>query len=230
MPAENAERGERREAPPSNPGHGDAERHWPDLRNALIAVVAERGYAATRLDAVLARAQLDRCEFDRHFTSLEDCCALVWQEAGEEFIRQTRLAYESGGTWREGVRRQAWRLCRFLQEDEPRTRFLIEVSHAEEVVQANRDSIMSRYIDYIHLGRFERQAAAEIPRARAEALVGAVWEGVAANVSASSLEALPHGVSLILYMTMQTYLGDEVAAEELARAPDDLSRYRRGEL
>jgi hypothetical protein len=128
------------------------------------------------------------------------------------------------------VRRQAWALCRFLQEDEARTRFLIELSHAEEVVQANRDSIMARYIDYIHLGRLERSAAAAIPRERAEALVGAVWEGVAANVNAGTLDALPQGVSLILYMTMQTYLGDEAAAEELLRAPEDLARYRRGEL
>jgi len=199
-------------------------------REALVALVGERGYEATALEAVLERAGVEADEFGREFASFESCCVEVWQELAREFVERTEAAYARGGNWREGVRRQAWELCHLIVEDHARTRFLVEISLAEELAAANRDAVMSRFADVIHRGRFERPEAAGIPRARAEAIVGAVWEGVGAHLKAGNLDALPEGVPQILYLTMAPYLGIEAAEEEVRRGPDDLARYRSGDL
>lgn len=154
----------------------------------------------------------------------------VWQELAREFVERTEAAFARGESWREGMRLQAWDLCRYIVEDHERTRFLIEVSRSEELAEANRDFVMQRCADFVHLGRFEREQAADVPRAQAEALVGAFWEGVAAYLKAGTLDALPEGVPQMLYLTMLPYLGPEVAQEELERGPEDLARFRRGEL
>lgn len=154
----------------------------------------------------------------------------IWQELAREFVERTEAAFAKGDCWREGMRLQAWDLCRYIVEDHDRIRFLIEVSRSEELAEANRDFVMQRCADLIHRGRLEREQAADIPRAQAEALVGAFWEGVAAYLKAGTLDALPEGVPQMLYLTMLTYLGPEVAEEELQRGPDDLARFRRGEL
>jgi hypothetical protein len=90
---------------------------------------------------------------------------------------------------------------------------------------------MSRFADYVHLGRFERKEGAEVPRATAEALVGAIWNGISQNIKGDpDFETLRQGPPQMLYLTMMAYLGQEEAQEELLRGPEDLARYERGEL
>ncbi len=213
----------------SQPGGGSDRAARERVRAALTALVGERGLAGTTLDGVLARAGVERAEFDRLFPSFEACLTEAWKECAADFIARIEAAFARGDGWREGMRRQAWELCRYIVEDQDRTRFLIEISLAEELAQANRDVVMNRCADFVHLGRDKREGA-DIPRDRADALVGAFWEGVGAYLKAGTLDDLPEGVPQMLYLTMLTYLGPEAAQEELRRGPEDLARYRRGEL
>jgi AcrR family transcriptional regulator len=200
------------------------------LRAALIAIVAERGYGATTLDAVIERAGVQRPAFERHFADLDACFVAVWEECTHEFLEVTGAAFAAAGSWREGMRAAAWAYCRFLQEDPERARFLIELSFASELVQANRDFVMNSYTELVHLGRFERDEAADVPRERAEGIVGAIWERIATYVMAGKFEEFPEAMVQMLYLTVFPYLGAAAAQEELRRGPEDIARYERGEL
>jgi hypothetical protein len=129
------------------------------------------------------------------------------------------------------MRDGAWAYCRFLQEDPNRARFfLVELNNAREIVQASRDVVMDDYTDRVHLGRFERPEAADVPRAQAEAIMGALWEGAVAAARADNLDYLPQAMPQAMYLTVMPYLGVQAAGEELARGPDDIARYQRGEI
>jgi len=209
----------------------NAESDAQKIRDAVVEIVGESGYSKTTLEAVLDRADLDRATFDRHFSSLQDCVVETWQHIMDEFLPRSDAAFKRGDNWRESLRHQAWDLFRFVEEDVNRSRLLIELSFEEEQVQARRDLAMSLMVDYVHLGRFEGGGAASVPRATAEALVGAIWNGLAQNIKGDpDWDALRFGSPQILYLTMLAYLGEEAAAEELRRAPEDLARYERGEL
>jgi AcrR family transcriptional regulator len=210
--------------------NGDQEREH--IRDALVALIAERGYSATTLEAVLGRAAVDRATFEAHFSSLDEFFTEIWRDFTQQFVDRALAAHGAAASWREGMRAQAWVYCRFLlQEDHVRARIcMIELAFAGEIARAVRDVFMNGYVELMHLGRLERPEAADTPRARGEAIVGAIWERMAAIVKADAFADLPKEMPQLLYVTVLPYLGLEVAQEELRRGPEDIARYQCREL
>lgn len=213
------------------PTHDRADREGQRIRAALVSLVAEHGYRATTLDQVLQLADLDLVRFHRHYADFDACFAAVWEGFKQQFLTATADAYRGATNWTDGMRAAAWAYCRFLQEDHDRARlFLVELNFANEVVQASRDVVMSDYTDLVHEGRHQRPEAAAVPRARAEAILGALWEGAVAAVQADNFDYLPSVIPQAMYLTVLPYLGAGAAQEELRRGPADIARYERGEI
>jgi AcrR family transcriptional regulator len=201
------------------------------IRAAVVSLVGERGYLGTTLDRVRRRADLDLASFRSHYADFDDCFTAVWESIADQFIERAAGAYLSGADWRGGIRALAWEYCRFLAEDQDRARvFMVEVAFGNEAVRAARDVVMERYIDLVHLGAGERPDAAGVPRTRAEAVIGAIWERVAVTVKAGRFEQLPEQVPQMMYVLVLPYLGAAAAQQELRRGPVDIARYERGEL
>jgi AcrR family transcriptional regulator len=202
------------------------------IRDALVAVVGEKGYKATELSDVLQRAGADADEFHRHWPDLEDCFFEIWQGYKQAFFDVTREGFASADNWRDGMRAAAWRFGRFLQEDEVRARlFLIEFNYAGERVRASRDVVMAQYAELIHRGNeIKPPDLPPVPHTQAEALIGAIWEGAVSRVLTGKFDEFPELIPGAMYITVLPYLGVEAAAEELQRGPADIERYRRGEI
>lgn len=214
---------------PSEQAHLARERER--ICKALVEVVAEHGYGQTDLEALLEHAALDQEAFDQHFSGLDDCFRQLWEDLKQEFLQRTADAYMAPGNWRDGIRAASWTYCRFLQEDPDRARFfLIEFTFAGEAVQASSHVVVNRFIELVHLGRYECTGAAAIPRTHAEAILGAIWMRVAAMVKAGAFAELPEQVPQLMYLNVMPYLGPEAAEEELRRGPADIASYMRGEL
>jgi AcrR family transcriptional regulator len=217
-PADAAEREDRDEA----------EREM--IRRALVSLIDEQGYSGTTLEDLLARAGIDRAAFERSFGTLDECFAEVWREFTQEIAGRALTVYGEEDNWRDGIRAQAWELCRMTIEDELRARIcMVEVNFGGEFVQATRDVVMGGYVELVHLGRHERSDG-EVPRAKAEAAVGAIWERVAKHVNADELDSLVDDIPGLLYLVYLPYLGHEIAQEELRRGERDIARFRRGEI
>lgn len=208
-----------------------AEQERDRIAGALVSLIGEHGYSQTTLEELLERAEVDRETFEQSFQSLDDCFAEVWRGFAQSLAARVLEAYGGAGSWRDGVRAQAWELCRMIEEDPVRARIcLVEVNFGGDLVQATRDIVMGAYVELIHLGRHELERGAAVPRAQAEAVVGAIWERVGRNVNAGSLDALVEDVPGLLYLVYLPYLGPAAAEEELRRGREDLARYRAGAL
>jgi AcrR family transcriptional regulator len=201
------------------------------IREALVDLIAERGYDRIDLDDLLERLEIDKEQFEAAYDSIESCFADVWQRFTEEFVTRAFAAYDAAEDWRRGMRAQGWEFARFLAEDHVRARIcLVEVSYGGELVQATRDRFMDAYVELVHLGRFEPGANQDVPRTRAEAIVGAIWERAATTILAGRFDDLPLAVPEMSYMMFQPYLGMEAAEDELRRGPEEIARYRSREL
>lgn len=156
--------------------------------------------------------------------------AQAWEAHKREFIAATRGAYETADDWLEGMRAAAWAFCRFVCADHDRARsFFVESNFVGEAVQASRDVVMAEYADLVEAGNRSRDGS-PVPREVAEAIVGAIWEGVLATVGAGTYDQLPEAIPQALYLTALQYRGPAAAEAELRRGPEDIARYRRGEL
>ena len=135
------------------------------------------------------------------------------------------------GNWRDGIRRQAWELCRMTIEDELRARIcMVEVNFGGELVQATRDIVMVGYVELVHLGRHEAERGAEVPkRAGRGGRRGDLGAGREAHQRGPARRPRRRRPGL-LYLVYLPYLGPEVAREELRRGERDVARFRRGEL
>jgi hypothetical protein len=89
---------------------------------------------------------------------------------------------------------------------------------------------MAGYVELVHLGRHEMERGADVPKAQAEAVVGAIWERVARHITAGRLDSLVDDIPGLLYLAYLPYLGPAVAQEELRRGEQDVARFRLGEL
>jgi AcrR family transcriptional regulator len=201
------------------------------IRESLRALVAERGYRKTTLADVLDRAEVDEAAFERHYPDLEACFAEIWEAYKDEFIRVTELGFASSEDWREGMRAAAWEFCRFIQGDEVRARlFFVEFNYAGEAVHASRDVTMRAYADQIDRGNEVRTGPDPVPRAQAEAIIGAIWEAAVVRILKGDFAGFPEAIPQGLFLTVFPYLGLNAAQEELRRGPEDIARYERGEL
>ena len=208
-----------------------AEQERDLIRRTLVSLIDEQGYAETTVDDVLERAGIDRETFERQFETLDECFAEVWREYAQALAGPVLEVYAEAGNWRDGIRAQAWKLCRMTIEDELRARIcMVEIDFGGELVQATRDIVMAGYVELVHLGRHEAERGEEVPKAQAEAVVGAIWERVRRRIKTGRLDALVDDIPGLLYLAYLPYLGPEVAQEELQRGERDIARVHRGEI
>src|SRR4051812_40475325 len=208
-----------------------AEQEKEHIRQALVSLIGEQGYAHTTLDDLLGRAEIDQGTFARSFQTLDECFVEVWREYAQALAGPVLEVYAEAGNWRDGIRAQAWKLCRMTIEDELRARIcMVEVNFGGELVQATRDIVMAGYVELVHLGRHETDRGADVPKAQAEAVVGAIWERAGRRITDGRLDALVEDIPGLLYLAYLPYLGPAVAQEELQRGERDIVRFRRGEI
>ncbi len=88
------------------------------LREALLDLCAEQGYANLELPALLDRSGLDQAAFERHYEDLDACFGAVLAEVYDEFFASAQEALASERGWRDRMRATAYALLRFLRRDE----------------------------------------------------------------------------------------------------------------
>jgi AcrR family transcriptional regulator len=198
------------------------------IATALVEIVAERGYEATEVDAVIARSGVGRAEFERRFAGKEDCVRQVFEAFIDDFIWRIRSAYAGEARWPDSLRAAAYASGDWMDEH-PRTAHfgMVDVLAARsEIIRVRREEIFQYCAGLIDAGREVAPDPAAVPAAAPVMAVGAVVQIVSMRMQKGEDLAMAQLVPELMYGAVRPYLGEEVARAELAiprggRAPGE---------
>jgi AcrR family transcriptional regulator len=193
------------------------------LREALLDLCVERGYADLRLEDLLERAGVDSAAFHRHYADLDGCFAAVLAQAYGEFfeIAQKAVAGEVG--WRDRMRATAYALLRFLRSDERVARLAaVEAQHGGERALQLFVQTFNRLVDLLDEGSAEAGGPDSPSRATALGIGGVVFARVQEAVAEGELGLGEEEIPELMYAAVFPYLGAEAAEEELRIPPPEI--------
>jgi AcrR family transcriptional regulator len=190
------------------------------LREALLDLCVERGYADLQREELLERSGVDSASFHRLYSDLDACFAAVLGQAYGEFfeLAQAAVAGESG--WRDRMRATAYALLRFLRADERVARLAaVEAQHAGEGAQQLFIETFNRLVDLIDEGSAEASGPDSPSRATALGVGGVLFARIQKAVAENELGLGEEEIPQLMYAAVFPYLGAEAADEELRIPP-----------
>jgi AcrR family transcriptional regulator len=205
----------------SNSGSQEAHR----LREALLDLCAERGYAGLELPELLRRAGLDQAAFEHHYKDLDACFTAVLAEVYDEFFASAQRALSGEEGWRDRMRATAYALLRFLRRDERVAHLAaVDAQEAGEGAQRLFLETFNRLVDLIDEGSAEAGGPDSLSRATALGVGGVVFARLQEAVAEGELALGEEEIPELMYGAVFPYLGAEAAAEELRiEPPPDLA-------
>jgi AcrR family transcriptional regulator len=188
------------------------------IREAMLDLFVANGVEATSVEMVVERAAVDRAEFDRLFAGKDDLYLQFFYELTAAFEHDLFAAYEAQESWRDGLRAAAYYAACYFRDRPRETAFgTVQMFAAGEVAQGHRERQLYRMVELIDRGREELEDPDSMSRGVAESVFGSVYELLLAKLragegTASALDFVPD----LMYVAVRSYLGHEVALEELS--------------
>ncbi|HEY2055824.1 MAG TPA: hypothetical protein VGH14_17975 [Solirubrobacterales bacterium] len=192
------------------------------LREALLDLCVERGYADLRLDDVLQRAAVDSAAFHGRYADLDTYFNVVLARAYGEFFELAQAAVAGETGWRDRMRATAYALLRFLRSDERVARLAaVEAQHGGEGALRLFVETFNRLVDLLDEGSAEAGGPESLSRATAVGIGGVVFARVQEAVAEGELGLGEEEIPQLMYAAVFPYLGAEGAEEELHIPPPD---------
>jgi AcrR family transcriptional regulator len=188
------------------------------VASALIEVIDERGYAATEVGAVVARAGVERAEFDRRFADKEDCVLKVFEAFIADFLWHIQSAYDTQDCWPDSLRAAAWAAADWIDRH-PRTAAFgsVDVLNArDEMTRVRREQAFQYCAGLIDRGREVAPDRAAVPEAAAVMAIGAVAQILTLRLGQGEDLEIERMAPLMMYGAVRPYLGEEAARRELS--------------
>jgi len=197
---------------------------------AMLDLVFERGYDGVTVEEVADRAGGSLAEFQRFFSSKQDCAVAVLEELAENNLRTVRGAFDREERWPDSLRAAAYAHVRWILDNPKKMHFgLLETLWAGEMTSALRDNLFRSYIEMVDAGREVAPDPEAVPAYTAEGVVGSITQVVVRNMGKPGGANLSSQVPEMMYLAVLPFLGEEVARKELTLpAPD--SRQREDDL
>jgi AcrR family transcriptional regulator len=196
----------------SNPGSDEAIR----LREALLDLCVERGYANLELEDLLGRAGVERADFEREYADLDACFAAILGQVYAEFFVRAQEAVAGQSGWRDRMRATGYALLRYLRADERVARLAaVEAQHAGEGAQQLFLETFNRLVDLIDEGSAEASGPDSPSRATALGVGGVMFARIQEAVAEGELGLGEEEIPQLMYAAVFPYLGAEAAEEEL---------------
>jgi AcrR family transcriptional regulator len=191
---------------------------------AMAETVAEKGYAATTVADVVARAGVSRKTFYEHFADREACFLAAYDAAVDALFAavadHVAAGEPAGDDWRMRVRAGVRAYLEAMAAEPAFARtFLVEVRVAGPRALARRAEVHARFVDYLksqaELARADHDWLPAVPDAVYPAIVGGVDEVVSSWVSQGRTSELPRLEPQLSYFQLALLAGPEIAKEAL---------------
>jgi AcrR family transcriptional regulator len=193
------------------------------ILQAMIEVVAERGYPETRVVDVIGVAGVSRKTFYELFASKEDCFLATYDALVDKLLGDTARGFESkpGAPWAERVAAGLGALLEHLAEHPDEARFaIVEVLAAGPKALTRRDAALRQFTGFIDAGRDETPV--ELPGITSLSVAGGVNELLYSEILHGASANLPSRLPDLMFWITLPFLGPEGAAD--ARERTRLSR------
>jgi AcrR family transcriptional regulator len=190
------------------------------LREALLDLCVERGYADLKLEDVLERAEVDPAGFRRLYGDLDSLFAAVLGQSYGDFFELAQAAVADQVGWRNRMRATAYALLRFLRTDERVARLAaVEAQHGGERALQLFVQTFNRLVDLIDEGSAEAGGPESPSRATAVGIGGVLFARVQEAVAEGELGLGEEEIPQLMYAAVFPYFGAEAAEEELRIPP-----------
>lgn len=189
---------------------------------AMLALVAERGYAATTVPAVTTAARVARNTFYQFFPDKQSCFVAACTEAAGDVIT-TMETFGIEEDWIVGVRRGMRTWLQWWQERPGFARaYLVELPMVGEGAVKQRENTYQRFEQlFVRLGARIRREHPELPPLPdfvPRALMYALLEMVAAEVRAGRTAQLTAIEDASMFVTIKL-LADDATAQKTLPGP-----------
>jgi len=186
---------------------------------AMVEVVAERGYAETRVVDVIGSAGVSRKTFYELFDSKEECFLAAYDLLLGQLLDDAEAGFgrTAGAPWPERVEAGLRALLEHLAAHPDEARFaVVEVFAAGPKALARRDAALRQFTGFVEAGRSE--SAVDLPGSTALTIVGGINELVYSEILHGAAARLPGRLPDLVFLIVLPFLGAERAAAERDRA------------
>lgn len=196
----------------SSPSTFDAGQRELRIVHAFAGVVAEKGYAATKIADIAAAASISQSTFYAHFEDKREALTTALDYSGAQLTAATLPAVRRAPDWPEAIRVAYGAMCGFLAA-EPTFARLRSVAVYEVGPDAieQRDAAGGEILTKV-LPPPSEGGPATTPLVE-EAILGAVYAVLRDHVREVGPESLPGLAPLLTYVTLAPLIGAEQAGE-----------------
>jgi AcrR family transcriptional regulator len=189
------------------------------LLEATIRLVAEKGYAATKIADLTAEAGISRTTFYELFEDKEACFLAAYERAAERLLGAVNTAYEAESSWPEAMRAALAVLLQALAAEPPLARLgLVDVGAAGPAAQQRYLAAVKRLTPLFEEGRDFAPGGRALPANTSRMALGGVIGLISEAVLAGEAERLPEQLDDVLAAALRPYLGGEAATRYVQRA------------
>ncbi len=188
------------------------------IHQAMIEVVAERGYPETRVVDVIGVAGVSRKTFYELFDSKEDCFLAAYDVLLGNLLGEATDAFESrpGVPWAERIAAALERLLEHLAQHPNEARFaIVEVLAAGPKALSRRDAALRQFTGFLEAGRSE--TSLELPGITSLVIAGGINELLYSEILHGAIARLPGRLPDLMFWVTLPFLGADAAAAERER-------------
>jgi AcrR family transcriptional regulator len=191
------------------------------MLEAMAAVVAERGFLATAVADVIARAGVSRKTFYEHFANKEDCFLAAYDAGVDALLAAIDEAVSAAAPdWLEAARAGLGTYLSALADNPDFARtYLVEVLAAGPAAAERRAAVHERFAAQLAAEHTAaRRDLPDLPEAEPHvyrACVGAFNELVVAHVRGRGPESLPELLPQLLDVQMSLFTGHDADLQAL---------------
>ena len=162
------------------------------ILDAVLQAASQSGYAAMRIEDVIAIAGVSRRTFYDHFANKEEAFLAAYELVLEQLLSGVTSAFASGESWTSRVRRGLAAFLNLLASEPVLAQVcVVEALAAGPRALARRTEAMEAFQALLQPPKGDALATSTAPPVAVEAIVGGIYEVIYSRVTSNRTEELP---------------------------------------
>jgi AcrR family transcriptional regulator len=205
-------------ARPGPPGTLASMQERERVLEAMLREAAAKGYEATTVGDVIARAGVSRQTFESMFAGKEACFLEAYDAAIDVLVARASAAFEgaAGEPWPDRVAAALRAMLElFAAEADIARMAIVEVTAIGEGARVRYRTALGRFVGFLEEGRDLSPRGEDLPAATAQFAIGAATALIFDEIRAGRGPELQRILPDLVFAVTMPYLGVEAAEAEM---------------